>query len=80
MIMAPPVSSGGRFNSGEVGFGGPWVSAVLALVLCLMEEGVRGQTTTFISGWMVRTTGMSSVGMSSMSWVINVSSSVRISL
>ena len=32
MVMVPPVSSGGYLNSGEVGFGGPWVSAVLALV------------------------------------------------
>ena len=30
--MAPPVSWGGYLNSGEVGFGGQWVSAVLALV------------------------------------------------
>ena len=33
MVMGPPVSWGVYLNSGEVGFGGPWVSAVSALVL-----------------------------------------------
>ena len=31
MVMVPSVSSGGYLNSGEVGFCGPWVSAVSAL-------------------------------------------------
>ena len=36
MVMAPTVSWGGYLNSGEVGFGGPWVSAVSALVLYII--------------------------------------------
>ena len=32
MVKVPPVFWGGRFNFGEVGLGGPWVSAVSALV------------------------------------------------
>ena len=43
MVMVPFVSFGEYINFGEVGFGGPWVSTVLALFflgasICLRQE------------------------------------------